>query len=103
MRIFQLIFVFLAAGLVFSACTTQPSVPAADTTPSQIEETQELTETTVKTGRVEQIGDSFYLTQPSGEKIALDSYSVRLSDYVNATHTVTGQYSGDTLSVGSIK
>lgn len=73
--------------------TGNTQVPAAD---------QKVGDTT-KTGTITQSGDMFFITVMGQEPEQIESYAVDLKKYVGQTVTVTGQFSGDTLFVGSVK
>ena len=45
----------------------------------------------------------FYLQEVGQTPKEIDSCTVELSDYVGQTVIVSGQYSGDTLFVGSVE
>ena len=59
--------------------------------------------TTTKTGKLTGSAGKFYFSQNGETPQEIDSYSVDLSAYVNQTVTISGQYSGDTLFVGSVE
>lgn len=59
--------------------------------------------TTTKTGVISNNNNVFYLQEVGQTPKEIDSYTVELGDYVGETVTVSGQYSGDTLFVGSIE
>jgi len=59
--------------------------------------------TTTKTGVISTSNNVFYLQETGQTPKEVDSYTVELSDYVGQTVTVSGQYSGDTLFVGSVE
>ncbi len=59
--------------------------------------------TTTKTGTVSKTGGRFYLQEMGQTPKEIDSYTVELDAYVGENVTVSGQYSGDTLFVGSVE
>ena len=59
--------------------------------------------TTTKTGTITTSNGVFYLQEAGQTPKEIDSYTVELGDYVGETVTVSGQYSGDTLFVGSVE
>lgn len=59
--------------------------------------------TTTKTGIISNSGGVFYLQEAGQTPKEIDSYTVELSEYVGQSVTVSGQYSGDTLFVGTIE
>jgi hypothetical protein len=59
--------------------------------------------TTTKMGMISSDGSRFYLTEAGAAPQEVDSMMVDLSAYVGQTVTVSGQYSGDTLFVGSVE
>jgi len=69
--------------------------------------TSEKTGITTKTGVVQKlskpIDDYTHMLRTSTETIKLNSYTVKLDQYVNKTITVEGQYSGNTLFVDAVK
>ncbi len=58
---------------------------------------------TTKMGTISSDGSRFYLTEAGMAPQEIDSMMVDLSAYVGQTVTVSGQYSGDTLFVGSVE
>lgn len=96
------------SGFIFAGCTKQKNAtqqpatnPATQQGASQ-KSTQKVGDTT-KTGTITTISGRFYLTEAGQTPKEIDSYAVELSEYVGKNVTVTGQYSGDTLFVGSIE
>jgi len=59
--------------------------------------------TTTKTGKLTSNAGKFYFSENGQTPQEIDSYSVDLSAYVGQTVTISGQYSGDTLFVGSVE
>jgi hypothetical protein len=59
--------------------------------------------TTSKTGVITQAGGSFFIAAPGATPELIDSYSVDLAQYVGQSVTITGQFSGDTLFVGTVE
>jgi hypothetical protein len=98
-------FVVVAAASVALTGCLGTSTPAETTTkstgdtPSAVEKSG----TSTKVGTLSQAGDKFFLTEPGQEAKEVNSYSVDLAEYVGQTVTVSGQYSGDTLYIGSIQ
>ena len=95
--------VLVCCGVLFAGCL--PGQQSATTsTPS----TDYPASTTVKqgdttrTGKLTKIGEKFFLQETGKQAAEIDSYAVDLNMYVDQTVTVTGQYSGDTLFVGSV-
>jgi hypothetical protein len=70
--------------------------------------TNSNTNTTQKIGTITTIGKisstdgKFYLQEAGQIPREIDSYAIDLTKYVGQTITVSGQYSGDTLFVGSV-
>lgn len=111
MKYTTLIVVFVVVTATLTACThtqsgqvvtpggngdqaaTNGNAPAAD---------QKSGDTT-KTGVITQAGEAFFLTESGQQPLPIDSYAVDLSSYVGKTVTVTGQYSGNELFVGSVE
>lgn len=58
---------------------------------------------TTKTGELSKKGSAYYLEEAGQSPKEVDSYTVELDTYVGQTVTVSGQYSGDTLFIGSIE
>ncbi len=48
-------------------------------------------------------GDDFFISRSGQEPIGLDSYDIKLNQYVGKEVTVVGQYSGDTLFVKEVE
>ena len=59
--------------------------------------------TTTKVGKITSNDGKFYLQEAGQIAKEIESYVVDLSVYVGQTVTVSGQYSGDTLFIGSVK
>lgn len=105
-KIFSLSLILFSA-ILFSACTAKESSinetglktnttgidPAAD----------QKSGDTAKTGTITTAGGKFFLTEVGQPPKEVESYQVQLGDYVGQTVTVIGQYSGDTLFIGSVK
>jgi len=95
----------VSSAVLFSACSHDQATtdtvktnatgaaPAAD---------QKSGDTT-KNGTITTASGKFFLTEAGQPPKEIESYQVQLGDYVGKNVTVTGQYSGDTLFVGSIK
>ena len=101
-------YIFIAvvglSGFIFAGCTKQKNAvqqPATQQGASQ-NSIQKVGDTT-KTGKITTISGRFYLTEAGQTPKEIASDAVELSEYVGKTVTVTGQYSGDTLFVGSIE
>lgn len=95
----------ISGGLVLGGCTgekVETAKPGSGgvTGTNQIEQKQG---DTTKTGVISTINGLYYLAEPGQTPKEIDSYAVELSAYVGKTVTVTGQYSGDTLFVGSVE
>ena len=58
---------------------------------------------TSKTGVISQAGDKFFITETGSSPEEIDSYQIDLSQYVGRNVNITGQYSGETLFVGSVR
>ena len=95
--------VVIIVSLLFSGClpkrelTNNPNQGA-----TTVEKKEKVGDTTL-TGKITKVGDKYFITVGSKPPAEIDSYSVKLDDYVGKTATVTGQYSGDTLFVGKIE
>ena len=96
----KMIIIFLTAaaliGLGMFAFSKLKSTPTPPTTNQKVG-------TTTKTGIISSSGGVFYLQEAGQTPKEIDSYTVELSDYVGQSVTVSGQYSGDTLFVGSVE
>lgn len=95
-------------GLLLAGCTSQ-SNPATSTTNSTtqpatgaVKADQKVGDTTLS-GTITQAGDQYLLSIPGQPAKGIDSYKVKLSEYVGKSVKVTGQYSGDTLFVSKIE
>lgn len=93
--------VVLVAGVAFAGCGQQQN---GTTTQAQqrATETEKVGDTT-KTGVISFTNGRYFLAETGQTPKEIDSYAVDLSAYVGKKVTVTGQYSGDTLFVGSIE
>lgn len=94
--------IILLAGVVFSACTNSTTTPT-DSGSSQVPAADQKVGDTSKTGTISQSGSTFFINVTGQEPEIIESYAVELTDYVGKNVTITGQYSGDTLFVGSIE
>lgn len=95
----------LGASLVLAGCTaTQPTTaPTGSTGQDQPNAAEKKVGDTVMTGAISQVGEKYFITVAGQTPKEIESYLVKLSDYVGITVTITGQYSGDTLFVGKIE
>lgn len=93
-----IMFLMIAAliGLGIFALSKLKSTPTPPTANQKVG-------TTTKTGVISSSGGVFYLQEAGQALKEIDSYTVELSEYVGQTVTVSGQYSGDTLFVGTIE
>ena len=98
MKKFILVSLVGVAGLIFAVCIQQ----TAPVQPTQQKAVEKVGDTTKK-GIISASGGRYYLAESGQTPKEIDSYAVDLSAYVGKTVTVTGQYSGDTLFVGSIE
>lgn len=89
----------LLTGCSLTTSTSPTSQPATNGAPAA---EQKVGDTT-KTGSISENSGRFYLNVAGQPPQEIDSYSVDLSGYVGQSVTVTGQFSGNTLFVGSIK
>lgn len=100
-KIIYLSLIIASAGL-FSACTaSQPSTTNTNNTNGVPAADQKSGDTT-KTGTITTAAGKYFLTEAGQTPKEVESYQVNLSEYVGQTVTVTGQYSGDTLFIGSV-
>ena len=90
----------IGSGLTFAGCGAEP-VTTPQTT--QTQGTTEKVGDTTKTGTISFTDGRYFLAEAGQTPKEIDSYAVDLSSYVGQKVTVTGQYSGDTLFVGSIE
>lgn len=101
MKKLLLLSVLVLSGFVFAGCGKQQNQqPAATRGPAT--STEKVGDTT-KTGVISFSDGRYFLAEAGQTPKEIDSYAVDLSQYVGQTVTVTGQYSGDTLFVGSIQ
>ncbi len=54
-------------------------------------------------GTLIQQGDDFFISQSGEEPTGVDSYDIKLTQYIGKEVTVTGQYSGNTLFVKEVE
>ena len=94
------VFMVLAGGVFLWIQNAKKSVQKNPTTSSS---TTQKTGTTTKTGIISSSGGVFYLQESGQTPKEIDSYAINLADYLGQSVTVSGQYSGDTLFVGSIE
>jgi hypothetical protein len=91
------------AAVILAGCTAQPKstapTPKSDTGTVKADEKKGFT---TLTGTITKSGEEYLLTVPGKPTKGIDSYKLKLGDYVGKSVTVTGQYSGDTLFVNKI-
>ena len=87
---------FFALGAI-ALNKSKATVPAS--TSSTV---QQKVGTTTKTVTISVSNNIFYLQEAGQTPKEIDSYTVDLGQYVGQSVTVSGQYSGDTLFVGSV-
>lgn len=100
MKKLALVAVILVSGFVFAGCGQQQT---GTMTQTQQQSTTEKVGDTTKTGVISFSDGKYFLAESGQTPKEIDSYAVDLSAYVGQKVTVTGQYSGDTLFVGSIE
>jgi hypothetical protein len=95
----------VGAALVFAGCAKNNSSSATSSPASAngAAAADQKTGTTSRTGKVIKVGEKYFLEKPGTESLEIDSYTLDLANYMGKTVTVTGQYSGNTLFVGSIQ
>lgn len=102
------IFIFLVMVILFGGGAflwiqnAKKAVPATNNQKTSNPGATQKSGTTTKTGKITASDGKFYLQEVGQTPNEIDSYAVDLSEYANQTVTVSGQYSGDTLFVGSI-
>lgn len=94
--------VVVSAGF-FSACTAQQSTTNPTTNTGAVPAADQKSGDTTKTGTITTASGKYFLTEAGQPPKEVESYQVDLSSYVGQTVTVTGQYSGDTLFIGSVQ
>jgi len=99
LKVISLVFV---CGFIFSACSASSPTSTPNNSGAVVPADQKSGDTT-KTGMISEISGKYYLQQAGGIPEQIESLSVDLSMYVGQTVTVTGQFSGDTLFVGSVE
>lgn len=99
--------VVLTTSLLLAGCTVGQTTPKADSvdTTNQVQPAaaEQKVGDTVMTGMISQVGEKYFITVTGQNPKEIESYLVKLSDYVGKTVTITGQYSGDTLFVGKVE
>ncbi len=106
-----LVALLLIGGGVFWWINNAKKSPAANSAKPSITTSKksaapaanEKSGTTTKTGKITGSAGKFYLQESNQIPKEIDSYVVDLNEYVDQTVTVSGQYSGDTLFVGSVE
>lgn len=97
-----------ATAILLAGCTTQSksTTPATGSTgktdTGTVKADQKVGDTTLS-GTVTKVGEEYLLTIPGKPSKGIDSYKIKLADYVGQSVKVTGQYSGDTLFVSKIE
>jgi hypothetical protein len=98
------LFLIIGSAILFSACTAkQPTGEVKTNTTGVAPAADQKSGDTTKTGTITNAGGKYFLTEAGQTPKEIESYQVQLGDYVGQTVTVVGQYSGDTLFVGSVK
>ena len=94
-----------AFWFISSAKKNSQAMPAPTTNAKNVANpgATEKSGTTTKVGKITGSDGKFYLQEAGQVAKEIESYVVDLSAYVGQTVTVSGQYSGDTLFVGSVK
>ncbi len=92
----------ISSALLLSACTGGQSDIDGGVDGPRMEDPAMKQGDTSKTGVISEVGGKFLIKESGKTPEEIESYSVDLSQYVGRTVTVTGQFSGDTLFVGSI-
>jgi len=100
---FLLIGLVIVASVGFSACMAGSDTPSTTNTDSSAPAATEKQGETKKTGMITQINGVYYINQAGQVPEMIESLAVDLSQYVGQEVTVVGQYSGDTLFVGSVE
>jgi PBP1b-binding outer membrane lipoprotein LpoB len=94
----------LGSAVLFSGCTAkQPATESVKTNTTGAPAADQKSGTTTKYGTITSAGGKFFLTEAGQTPKEIESYAVDLSEHVGKTLTVVGQYSGDTLFVGSVE
>lgn len=101
----NLLGIILGAGLIFSGCsmTNDSQIQNKTTGGAQAPAADQKRGDTTKVGSISQSGGNYLLRVSGQQPEIIESYQVELSEHVGQTVEVTGQYSGDTLFVGTIK
>lgn len=101
MRIVSIVFLLVVSVFV-AGCQSSQSNNTSGSSNAQ-PGIEDKVGTTTKTGVISQAGETFFLQESGKQPEPVESYSVDLSQYVGKTVTVSGQFSGNTLFVGSIE
>lgn len=101
--IFIVMVVLVGGGAFLWIQNAKKSTPAAGIQKTSNPGATQKSGTTTKTGKITSSDGKFYLQEAGQTPKEIDSYVVDLSEYSNQTVIVSGQYSGDTLFVGSIE
>jgi ABC-type Fe3+-hydroxamate transport system substrate-binding protein len=105
MKTFTSLFIVVLSAAVLTACTGSSTTPTTTTSNSAAgaPAADQKSGDSTKTGTITAAGGKFFLQEAGDTPREIESYAVDLNDYVGQTVTVTGQYSGDTLFVGSVE
>lgn len=93
----------VGGSLVLGGCLSSSQVQKDQIQPSAASQIEEKQGDTTLTGVISVANGIFYITPGGQPTQEIESYSVELGEYVGKTVTVTGQFSGDTLFIGSIQ
>jgi hypothetical protein len=100
---FLLIGLVITASVSFAACMPSADVSNTDTNDDSAPGAIQKQGDTQKVGMITEINGVYYINQAGQVPEMIESLAVDLSQYVGQEVTVVGQYSGDTLFVGSVE
>lgn len=89
--------ILIIASVMLTGCASSLSSTVGSSPTVQ----QKAVNTTL-TGTITKAGGKFYISSVGQATKELDSYTVKLDDYVGKKVSVTGQYSGITLFVDTV-
>lgn len=84
----------VATSVAFGGCQTQTTAPKV---------TQDQQPNVTLRGSISKLNGKFFLTDDRRVATQLDSTTMQLDSYVGQTVSATGQYSGTTLFVDTVK
>lgn len=91
----------VVCAIIFSGCQIQKTIDTNVSETKMLDDPKKEGDSSIS-GLLVKVGDTYNIVGVDGKHTEVDSYKIDLSEYVNKQVVLTGQYSGDTLFVGSV-